>query len=511
MDTLKSEFPKNKFNKFSKLASIIFSPVLLVCVIIYVILNAGGYTLDSSSNTITQKGLIEIKDIKSSKVFINGEEKGKTPMIYDTTQTESPLEVKLTKNNRYEWNRNILVEPGVAKTYYPILYPKDIDFEDEIIDVKNLYSTNESGVIFYEQIENEEIILHKRVLSRNLFGLRTVDKKYINLSEIFKDSINTDIRNIRTQAEFTHDEGLLNQQYDLLPSNSNEKVLLNIFDDRSLIISSDGSSKSIRNFTPDKEDLFYWGNNDTFIIIENARGLYAYDINSNKSFIIHQINSENERAHVEFIREDGLFYTIRDSDISILFRNNFEGGDLQKIELPNFDNLLKGNLNAAYDFTQEDNLLILQTKENIYTYNTVTKNFKKINNFPNEKVIYTDQDESLILSLNTQNPRQFRLYNLEKQTPIKSFNLDEDTEEEPLKVIGFNRSENITFYYPNFIEMCDIQGSNCVKHSQENLLDLVHVVRNGENIEIALLIEKDRDNGETEDTVKQIIFEQFKN
>lgn len=130
-----SEFPPNFFDKHFKKINLILSPILLLSLLIVVIIDAEGYQLDTKNNEIIQSGGVEIKEIVNANVVFNGKSGLRAPILLEEFDTVNDSVVELYKTDRRDWKKTVKIDSGIVKTYYPILFPKNISFsKSNLID-----------------------------------------------------------------------------------------------------------------------------------------------------------------------------------------------------------------------------------------------------------------------------------------------------------------------------------------------------------------------------------------
>jgi hypothetical protein len=158
--------------------------------------------------------------------------------------------------------------------------------------------------------------------------------------------------------------------------------------------------------------------------------------------------------------ESGIIYKIDNESTTDLVQNSFEGNDLMKIELPNIDNIRKKNLVKAFNLIDKQGTILIQTRENIYTYNISTFELKKFNRFKDEEVIFVDEEKEVVVTINTTNLNQFRFYDL-GQNESKTFKVDDgEIRSKPNQIISFNSSQNLILQYGDKLRLVDIDGAN---------------------------------------------------
>lgn len=529
-----TEFPNSFFDKYFKLFNVVFSPLLLISIIVFVIFNAEGIRINTDKNTIQQTGIIDIKDIDDASIYINNQLQGNTPYIYQSADTINTVNIRLEKSERRNWTKKLQLEAGLVKTFYPILYPNNLSFNSEEINVSATFNgkhNNFSNQTFFYIHENEPF-LYKYSINRTLFGFTPVNEKLFNIEEVLEEiqtvsgnpiefiqseeedtnetttaennTSNLDEMNQDSQEEnaFPSEESDLNEpnktillkQFinngsQIIPSPSEDRFLFIINNQSVGVVESNGELEIIQNIPTSDGTSFYWGlNNQNILSLDQDLGLTSYNLSNQTNFIIQRIQSD-EVLNIEFIYNNGLFYTLNSPEGTFILQNNLEGTSQKIIDIPNVEGILNGNLEVVYDFLQDQNSIIIQSKKNIYFYNLITQNFRKVNNFPNEKVVLTNQGkDELLLTLNNDNPNQFRLYDMESIKPISTFKIEGDIGKSfPQQVKIFNNSQNLALEYKKKLVFIDIDGQNQVHKEFDFDINLLQAARANTDILIVIL------------------------
>lgn len=436
---MKSEFPETRLNIIGKKFGWIFSPLLLVSLIIFTLFIAEGLKLDLESKSIERKGSIELKDIKNATAFSDNKEIGKTPLVFDTTSVNQ-VEITVKKDGRDDWKKTVKPRPGFVKTYYPILYPKDLDFKDDSFVTDEVFKVNNANFFFYKKNEDSKTVIYKYSITKQIFGSRVQNVPFADITTFVA----------------------LNKKFTIIPGNTGKSFLLVVYGERTVSIDDKGVITDLRNVIPKAEDTFSWSPNDTYILYKSGDDLYSLNPSNGRVILLYRPANAEEKLDIEFLLDSSFLYKIHNASFSDLMQNSYEGNAVQKIELPNIDNIRKNNLVRAYDMLERENLILIQTKENIFTYNVITFELKKFNLYKYEKIVYIDPVNEHIVTTNEKNKNQFIFTDM-LQDERKVFTLGgTDDKEEIQSVTGYNGSQNLVMQYPNKIELVDIDGANPV-------------------------------------------------
>lgn len=449
-----SEFPETWLSRFGRKLGWLFSPLLLLTLIIATLFFAEGLKVNLDKGSIEKKASIEIKEVKDAKVYINGQERGVTPDLFDIdSSTTNETEVKITKADKKDWNKKLKVEGGFVKTYYPILYPNKIEFTKDIDKITQTYKNNDPQTFFYQKSENNRVQIYKYSLARQIFGIKQTNSLFADITDYVVQ------RTTETKEDGTTTEISSIKEYKVIPSNNGERLLLLIPNDRVIVIQKNSDFSKLSNIIPRNTDEFLWSPTDSHIIYKSAEEIYSVEISTNRLVVIQRPRSEKEKIEIQFLLDSSLVYKLQNEDYTDLIQNSYEGNEFKNIEIPNINGIRKQNLIKAYNFLSKANLILIQTNSDIYSYNVISYELKKFNLFKGEKILYLDIDKQIALTINTTNPKQFRYYDVE-QNESRTFTLESDVKGEPKNITVFNNASNIILEYPNLLIFSDIDGFN---------------------------------------------------
>ncbi len=475
-----SEFPETTFSKFGKKIGWVFSPFLLLSLIIFTLVTAEGLNIGFSDNNVSieRKGSIEIKELKDAEVYLDGDKKEDTPNIYDTTRTERPATMLITKESRTNWTKQITVKSGFVRTYYPILYPQELDFKDKQTPVNSTFHDKYSGSFFYEKRVNNRVLLYKYAISKQILGISEKENLFRDLTPFV--SVRSPIPSIETTTHNTFKE------YSVIPNHNGTSVLLVVYNEAAYILDDSNTRIRLKDIVPQKEHTFRWSPKNNYILFQSDNDIYSIEVSSNRFIVIHRSNSSKDLTEVQFLLGNGLVYKLKKESITDLVQNSFEGNEAREIELPNFDNIRTHNLDKAYDLLEKQNLILIQSADNIYSFDVTNADFKKFNRFEGEKVIFTDAINEVVVTINDNKRNQFRFYDLD-QEESKTFTLEGNDETiEPRDIIGYNVAQNLVLVYESSLEFIDIDGSNRYTVRDLRSPELVQATKLGDYVQYVL-------------------------
>lgn len=437
-----SEFPETWISRLGTRVGWLFSPVLLISLILLTLFTAEGLQWDFDNKSIERKSSVEIKDIKNASIYFDEKDMGKSPRILDTTST-AKIGIKVTKESRIDWQKTFKPKPGFVRTYYPVLYPTSLDFKDEQIIADEVFSNNVSDAFFYTRKENGKTLLFRYSIVKQIFGSRIQNNLFTDITSLVTDVVSGALSN-----------------FTIVPGNTDRLALLVIDKQKVVVIGENNYQFQLPNIVPKATDTFYWSPNDGHLIYKTGNEINSISPTTGRILVLHRSTSTEEIASVQFLDEANVIYKIQTPTVTDLLQNAYEGGHVQKIELPNIDNIRKNNLIKAYNLLEKENLILIQTAENIFTYNVVTFDLKKFNLYRGEQILYLDALNRKILTVNSINQNQFIFTDLE-QDERKVFTIENVGDNEKLeKVLVFNGSQNMLIDYENFVVRSDIDGSN---------------------------------------------------
>lgn len=457
---MKSEFPETRLTKIGRKIGWLLSPLLFISLLIFTFLSAQSLKFDIISGRIEETAYIHLKEVTDSDVYFDDVKVGRTSQILSTVKdndSTKPLRVKILSSDDRKWEKSVSFQDGLASIYYPILYPKNIEFDDDSFEASDIYPTDTNGIFFYERIEDNKIKLYRYSASRLLFGLNVRNDLFADLTSYLSKSQSIETPNI---AQFKSKE--------IIPGHTGKNVAVIIPNEKAFILSENGRVLDIPNYVPKSSNKYFWSPNEDYFVIQNDREILSKDITNNRVNLIYRSNSIEETPDIQFCIENSIIYKVTTPESISLFANTYPGNNPSQIDLPNLDNIRRNNLIRAYDMIKKQSMIIIQSENNIYSFNLTNYQLKKFNLFEGEKVIYTDSENQVILTNNSKSKNQFRYYDLARNTDQTFTFSDIDINESPEKVIGFNFAQNIFLKYKNSLKLSDIDGANQVNINYEN-------------------------------------------
>lgn len=500
----KSEFPETKFGTFTQRFGWIFSPLLFLSLVALTLFVAQGLQVDSKGN-IERKGSIHIKELKNADFYIDDVKVGRTGDVFDTTQTQvedEPLNVKVTKEGRKDWLKTVKPREGFVSVYYPIMYPKEMKFEDEEIIAHKVYRSTNPNQFFYDKVEDGKLNLYRYTIERQIFLLQNRNDKIADITNTVSKTP------LLTSKLIEENPDSLIKSYSVIPSSLGKFALLAIPDERLYILNESGKISQVPNLVPKKSDNYLWSPEDNFLAYQSGEEILSIDPNTAASTVIFRPTASDEVATLQFVVNNGLVYKVKNNSGTDLVENSFRGNDARSIDLPNIESIRKDNLSRAYSLIDKQGLILVQTESNIYSYNLTTSEIKKFNKFDSEQIVIVDTKNQVVLTENAKTPNQFRYYNLDTNES-KTFTIDKvDAATKPESVSIFNYAQNAVFVYDEKIIFSDIDGANAVEYSSDKNPGLALAVK--EDVNVALVI-AERASSLATDTRLKLKFERFEN
>lgn len=455
---MKSEIPETTLTKIARKIGWLFSPLLFLSLLTFTILSVNNLRIDFNSAKLIEFGHIHLRDVSNFDVYLNDTKIGTTSQVLNVARNNdinNPFKIYIkTADNRY-WEKTVKFQKGFVSLYYPILYPKNIDFKEQIINASAVYPTSTPNIFFYEKMENEKLILYRYSISRLIFRSNIKNEQFFDLTNILKTN-NNDIKPRK-----------------IIPGYQGTHVAIVIPKEKIYIIQEDGKISDIRGYVPYEDDEYYWSPDNAYFIIKNNKEFLSHNISNTSTYIIYRQTSPEERTEIQFCADNFIVYSIIRPENIDLVQNTYVGNNVQQIDIPNFDNIRRNNLLKAYNFVKKQNLIIIQTEKNIYTFNLANYELKKFNLYPNEKIVYVDNHNQVILTNNSLSPNQFRYYNLDRNDN-NSFSISGiDHDETPKSILGYNYSQNLVIEYSDKFILSDINGENQIEIPKTTTLDSI--------------------------------------
>jgi hypothetical protein len=454
---MKSEFPETKLTRLGKKLGWLFSPLLFISLLTFTIFSVNNIRIDFNSAKIEEMDYIHLRDVSNFDVYLDDNKIGTTSQVLALPRKDNsshPFKIYIKTNDNRYWEKTIKFQKGFVSVYYPILYPQTLDFKDQSIEAKAVYPTSNPNVFFYEKIENNRLMLYRYSISRLIFRLNIKNEQFIDLTSILKPY------NVLRPKK-------------IIPSHLGTHVAIIIPKEKIYIIQEDARVSELPGYIPHEDDEYYWSPDNSYFVIQNNREILSRNISTNTTHSIYKQTTPEERASIHFCAGDFIVYSVIRPENIDLVQNTYFGNNPQQIDIPNFDNIRRNNLLKAYNFLKKQNIILIQTETNIYTFNLANYELRKFNLYPNEKIVYLDSDNQVILTNNTLSPNQFRYYNLDRNENT-SFSINGiNHDETPARIIGYNYSQNLFIEYSDKLILSDINGENQKEIAKSTKLDSI--------------------------------------
>ena len=287
--------PVNLINLMKKMQLIKFvgfffiTIFFLILVVIAITLGQGRTWNDDG--TITQTSIVKLTSVpKDIQVFLDGKEVSLTDSKIEWVEP-GLRKIKLVKSGYKDWEKTVKLEAGIVKDIYAQLYPEKLDFS-------KLTESNIDQLHFSENSEYAYFtILNNAVSTQNGLWRLKLSRNFLDIGNNIPVLI----------SPLTDDIVILrNNDYDILVSSDNNKVILNIPSSNTLKIidvnrqTSDKDISKILGYYPDK---FYWFKGSSSVIIEKNNLLFEYEL------------SNGQKNLIDFSFENKLLYTVNNEYI----------------------------------------------------------------------------------------------------------------------------------------------------------------------------------------------------
>lgn len=488
----KSEQSDTRFMRLWKKYSWIFSSILFISLSSVTLFLAQGYIgSDLSQGVFQTKGSLHIKEASNGDVFINNVRSGRTGDVIDLNPNEPPVSVKITKDGRTEWNKQVKAKSGLVSIYYPILYPTVMSFNTEKFVAHNFASSEDKSSFYYTKFEDGKVNLYRYLIINQLF---------LSVTNIKITEITEQVRLIPSEVSSAISD------YELIPSNTGRFTLLKVGDNTLYVINETGKITKVEAIKIQSNNLYFWSPNDSSLVIQSDNNIYSINPDSFTQNTVYSSSSE-QTVKAQFVLNNSVVFLIYKPSAIDVAQNTFAGNSIQILDIPNIDNLRTNNIQRIYPFLEKQNYLIVQSKNNFYSYDLSKSELKKLNLFANEEVVYVNSKESIIVTLNKEIKNQFRYYDMEKNES-KTYTLQKAPSTiTPITVSGYNFSQNLVFNYGKFAIFADADGGNEYRFDGENELGVLINVKKDLNVIYALAERQESKRGDN----YMIMFERFSN
>lgn len=431
----------NKAN-VKKISYLIAPLIIILLIVVYLTLNNAAYYI-SNNGIVIKNSFLHIKETSGNiEVYVNGNLRGRSSQVItfnlDNNQNNN-IYITLKANDGRQWNKNIVASSGSVHIYYPILYPEKIDFSYFNANVLSVYPSSREQIMYTHKV-NDQIHVSKISFTSLLMNTNINNTFLSNITSIVKE-----------------------KKFNLIPSYSSDHFVIIVNNEKGYIIKDKGIIE-LRGHIPSEQYRYFWSPNDSYLIVQSLTEIVAYPTDGSAPIILYRLTNNNERIEIQYVESNYLLFKHTLPERIRLLQVDYQGNYFE-LDLPNFDNIKKNNLERVFNFSFKSNDLLIQTEKNLYIFNPNTYQFRKLNLYQDEKILALDSKNQIIITFNKTAPTQYRLYQLteNKNTSFVIEEIDQNDIQYLLNqenTILFNYGQNLILNLDNKIILIDSDGAN---------------------------------------------------
>ncbi len=461
MQTKSKLNPETKYKKWEKIFNYVFSPILLIALLILTFFYAQGLRYDNEERKLTPIGSIKTQDVNDAEIFINDEKYGDTNKIIESTKIDAddpPIKINIKKQGRKTWEKYIKPRSGYMISIYPILYPETANFSP-ISEARKFYpSKDNANFLIYERIIEDKIYLTKYSVITQLIFSRQEETPIAEITDLILEREN---------------ELIKENKYNLFISNTGNYFVLHNLDKNKIYFISDNNIKEIQNIIPANLSDITWSPDDKYIILKFANEIFTYDHAQNRFFVLYKSTIP---ADIIFVGSDGLIISYKENNQP-----------------------QKSFIELTYDGSKQnvlkENLFINQDTRKIYQIGK-----KYISELAN-KILYGDIEKNRIIrEFQFNNSNIFKIDSMNEILIIKQnekllfFDLKNEMNTEYSieysDITLFNNSYSAFYFNDKFLHFFDTDGTNIYTYTLDKEVLSAHAIKNRDNVTFFIIQEK---------------------
>lgn len=338
----------------------ILTPIIIVAGTILVILFSKGWRIDIKEKAVVNTGILDIiSDPKGATLFLDGKNKGKTPIVIDSLPS-GKYKAELRKDNYSSWQKEVEIAEGNV-----------LKIETNLFD-ENTKLSQSSDIVLEKIIFSESGGEALLVSLRN--GNQGIWKVKLDPSVLFLKKSLTKIANLYEPGFYD----LLKSDYDINISPNFTKAIITIreSDDspkRSFLfnlLSLESEFKEVSEFLITTD--IKWSKNDKYVLFGTDSSLYSLNTETFEKSIITERNFEN----LWTLSYDKIYFAYFDpiNNSNSIFSANFDGTKREKIIIDDFSI----NETSLIWINSEYETLLMNDKAAIYKFDLKSKEIQKI-------------------------------------------------------------------------------------------------------------------------------------
>jgi len=468
-----TKFTQSLFKVILPLASLGF---FLVASLVVLIISQGR--IFDEDGSIVETGIIRVTAIPKDnlKAYINNEEVPFSEFRI-TNITPGVVTLKLAKEGYTPWEKQVKVESGFVKDVFAQLYPDTIPFTKVIQEnAHKVFYAPDDQFIYYTVLDN-----------RGLNGIWRL-KLTRNLLDFANPSLNTQIIKLNE----VESNQLLTNDYNLLISSDNNRVILNIDNtDYFLYNLSDSNVKTdLSNLLGTKpENVAWFKGSESITFTKDNKYAFEYEINSKQTSLI--TADENGLNHLAISFNN--IYFVKDQ---VLYR--YSNKSTAPFELTaKLKPLIPSSLSQIYTPRDNQNALILESEDSLI-YLDLQKNYIDVIDVNASLLAFANNGRTLLY----QKEGKTYSYYVEESLSGDSYttyNYDLAINTEDVDTIKFTSTSNtlVTVSKEGKITLMDYDGLNKRQILNEFKLTGNKLLFTNSNTEIYALVQEINEEAET--------------
>lgn len=328
--------------------------IALVALATAVILFAEQYTLKDGK--LIQTGMIEIKDARDAKVFLDDEEKGSSPIAL-TYLEGGEYTVKLTRNDARDWSRKIKVTAGKVVTLFPIMVPGNLQAEELFATVAT-YSTESPLTYLTVTEEGDRLLLKTQTIEKRLFDTAVTSTILADLKNLPQNEIS---------VETTSNSGLVSTLLSALtiyPSPTGQRAVIanKPADKYYLADESKQNPSNISAWISMPVDELYFSSDENTAIVLSSSLMIAVNLKNGHNILLNNAGEDSYTAVAPL--KNRLLFGLQESqtDAVSLIQVDLDGGNRLELTPP-----INGWSEITHITEMEDKgILLVETAKGIY-------------------------------------------------------------------------------------------------------------------------------------------------
>jgi hypothetical protein len=472
---------KGILQKIWNIVSPILIGILVIAGSILAYLYANGFRINLTDGKVRKTGVLSVESIPSrATVYINDVQVGKTPKVIGSLDESTP-EVKLTKENYFDWKRKVPVFSEKSSPIQPFLTASNPQKES----------------VFSSQNEIDKKYINSEI---GYFLIVTKDKTDTNIRNIYKYDINRQFWDITENPQLittVNEKGLKNITLDLSKdgkwalakltidngkTTTNKYRLIHIQIPINIITETE-----LEPFA--KEYTISWSNSLSYLVLESKIEILTYRVEDKTKFLI--LKKKSNVNYVWTTDSDGFFYYTtptaeKDNTKYTIYQETIQGSGkkelIKDIYFANTDKFInelraKGipeyipmtnsseNTNFAGEITlfaidQKTNGFFIKTTLATYWYDKGQQKYFLLSPTPCN-IVSVAPDNSKILFLDQNNKYYIFVFAKEDVDPIAKLGVLQVFDGQNINnILWFQNGNNISYEKDGKIRISDFDGQN---------------------------------------------------